>query len=594
MESPEHIRALAQTLVSDHSTPGEQREAAIALFDAFAEIIEFDDSHPDEAQLRETWVDGGRAISLREAARCLKEFRRSNRFMKAVQAAIAAARKRFPGETIELLYAGTGPFAPLVLPLAHHWAADEVRYTLLDIHDSSLQATRKIAEYLGVSDRIRGWECGNAVTFQCAPGYRPHLLVTETMQQGLRDETQVAISRNLVPQIRDHGLLVPEQIRLFATLTAPQFFGETPSEAHHQQLGTVMTLNQGNAANGGECFSIDWPDSQPPGHPALLHTHIRVFGDIELTYSECSLNVPTELPLPPDNQTPRSSLQFKYRDHPKPGLVSAWKGGVLDRQPPGQRAQKPRFRARGIPYLRLPLDFEPEPLRAELAALATLADGDWVDHPNTGDYDGDWRSLSLRSLSGRDDDANTHSDRAIDYSDTPALHRSPALAALLDQLPGEKTGARLLSLQAGSRILEHQDEGCGLWNGLARLHVPIQTDEQVEFRVDGESLTLGAGECWYLNAEFPHAVENHSGQERVHLVVDCAVDDALLSWFEANGHPPKPKGFTDPSINCGNAAQIIEQLRSLGSEAADEAATLIATQANELCPEMNQSPLADR
>lgn len=567
--TPAAIRAWTDVLLDRQAFPGDQRAAANALFDALAHWVGIDDSQPNDADLHSTWVDGGWAISPHEAARCLREFMRTAKFMQGVQAAIAAARRRFPGETLQVLYAGTGPFAPLVLPAAHRWPAAAVQYRLLDIHQHSLDAVERVAKQLGVADRIAELICANAVDFRCAADARPHLLITETMQQGLRDETQVAISRNLVPQLRDGGLLVPECIELSA------FFGNGGATIATAEppidLGPVMRLGKDNAARGGDCFELAWPAGIQENNPPLLRTRIQVHGDIVLGDNECSLNLPMALPL---REGPRTSdrLQFSYRLSPKPMLVSHWAGAATDSATPPQAVKPPPDA-----WLQLPHRFEPAALQAELNALANAA---WTQHPNTQDYEGQWRSLALRSPSGATDDARTYSDAAADYQDTEALKASPAMADLLNQLPGQVSSARLLSLSPGARILEHRDVGTSLWDGIARLNVPIQTDERVTFILAGQQLRLRTGECWYLNASYPHAVSNASPRERVHLVADCAVDDRLVEQFLAWGHPPRPEqAFEDSSINFTNLEQVLANLAAMDSAGAAQVAEQLRAQA---------------
>jgi hypothetical protein len=36
------------------------------------------------------------------------------------------------------------------------------------------------------------------------------------------------------------------------------------------------------------------------------------------------------------------------------------------------------------------------------------------------------------------------------------------------------------------------------------------------------------GECWYLNFNLPHRVKNSGTADRIHLVIDCVVNDWLL------------------------------------------------------------------
>ena len=64
-----------------------------------------------------TQLESGLALAPHLAARCVLDVKRTMAFQRGAARAIEAARARFPGETIEIVYAGTGPFAPLVRPL---------------------------------------------------------------------------------------------------------------------------------------------------------------------------------------------------------------------------------------------------------------------------------------------------------------------------------------------------------------------------------------------------------------------------------------------------------------------------------------------
>ncbi|MGB0712097.1 MAG: aspartyl/asparaginyl beta-hydroxylase domain-containing protein [Gammaproteobacteria bacterium] len=566
------IRTLAERLIDPAATPGEMLDAAQRLFDGLSDVIGFDDDSPREQDVADTWVGGGRAISLREAARCLREYLRSHAYMRGVQAAIAAMRERFPGETVEVLYAGCGPFAPLVLPLAHRWPTGAVRYTLLDIHQASLDAAQQVARWLGVDDRVRGFLCVDAIEHRIDPAARPHVLVTETMLQGLRDETQVALCANLVPQIRPGGVLVPRRIDLLATLMNhgreinPSARKPPPKRV---ELGPVMSLTHGNAAQRGECFEIDWPERFPADTTPMLRTRIEVFDDIVLGDNDCSLNLPMTLPLPPgDSEGDGERIRFHYEMKPKPGLVAQWRGGRRPvTRPTGSKMNiKPKDVEQGVASLRLPPRFDPEPL---MDALERLSGADWQAHPNDQDYNGVWRVLSLRSPSGQEGEVLAATEDPDGYRDTPALLRAPALASVLSRLPGRVTSARLMGLAAGAHIREHSDRGTSIWDGLVRLHVPIRTHDGIDFRVAGERVVMKAGECWYINASFPHSVRNDGPDERVHLVVDCVVDEAMIALFLGLGHPPRPKrAFEDRNLTLDNVAEVIAGLEALRTETA--------------------------
>jgi aspartyl/asparaginyl beta-hydroxylase (cupin superfamily) len=91
--------------------------------------------------------------------------------------------------------------------------------------------------------------------------------------------------------------------------------------------------------------------------------------------------------------------------------------------------------------------------------------------------------------------------------------------------------ARFLRLGAGANIREHRDYQLGFEDGFARIHIPVQTNRQVEFYLDGQSIEMSEGEAWYLNFNLKHRVSNGGETDRVHLVVDCLLNDWLRSFF---------------------------------------------------------------
>ena len=60
--------------------------------------------------------------------------------------------------------------------------------------------------------------------------------------------------------------------------------------------------------------------------------------------------------------------------------------------------------------------------------------------------------------------------------------------------------------------------------GAGRLHIPIKSSSQVDFRVNGTPVTMAPGECWYLRLSDPHSVSNRGSSDRIHLVIDAKVD----------------------------------------------------------------------
>jgi hypothetical protein len=186
--------------------------------------------------------------------------------------------------------------------------------------------------------------------------------------------------------------------------------------------------------------------------------------------------------------------------------------------------------ASAVRSCRLALDFCASALAHDLAAIAA---GDWVTHFNASYHDGGWSGVTLRGIGGDARRLFPGDIQTAGHGDTPLRSRCPRIDAALGRLLCPVGPVRLLRLSGGGLIREHRDEGLCLEQGLARLHVPILTGDAVEFYLGGELVTMAPGECWYLNFDLPHRVQNLGTTDRVHLVIDCTVNDWLRAQILA-------------------------------------------------------------
>jgi len=184
--------------------------------------------------------------------------------------------------------------------------------------------------------------------------------------------------------------------------------------------------------------------------------------------------------------------------------------------------------------LRLPFHFDPEKLRTDLAGVA---DDEWIPHLNRRRYDGRWCGAPLRSIAGSATNLVPDAHGAESFEDTALLRRSPYFQTVLATLRCPIMAARLLKLDAGSHVAEHVDHALDFEDGEVRLHVPVVTSDDVYFLLDGQRLVMAPGECWYTNVNLPHAVENRGATDRIHLVIDCRVDDWLRQVFATAPRP---------------------------------------------------------
>jgi hypothetical protein len=181
--------------------------------------------------------------------------------------------------------------------------------------------------------------------------------------------------------------------------------------------------------------------------------------------------------------------------------------------------------------LQLPFSFDPDRLKADVDALLPE---DWVPHFNTSYYEGDWSGVALRSVGGVARQLYPDPTAQDGYADTDILARCPYLQEVLTTFACPLESVRLLRLAARSHIREHRDYRLGYEDGEVRLHIPVHTNPDVAFFLNGTRLNMREGECWYLNLNLPHRVENQSDIDRIHLVIDCVVNDWMRDLFPAD------------------------------------------------------------
>ena len=189
------------------------------------------------------------------------------------------------------------------------------------------------------------------------------------------------------------------------------------------------------------------------------------------------------------------------------------------------------FEAKFPDRLRLPFAFDPALLARDLGRLSSAA---WVRHYVKQNYEGDWSVIPLRAPAGE-----SHPIRMInsdptcrDFVDTPLLDACPYFREVAGTFQAPLRNVRLMRLTAGSVIKEHHDVDLSFEDGSVRLHIPVVTNDGVDFRLNGARVVLEAGSCWYLRLSDPHSVANRGTEDRVHLVIDAFVNDWVGRVFE--------------------------------------------------------------
>jgi hypothetical protein len=231
---------------------------------------------------------------------------------------------------VHVLYAGTGPFATLVLPLLSRYSPAELQLSLLEINPDSFAFVQGVFQQLAAEDYVSHWLHDDATSCRIpAPG-EMDILLSETMQMGLKKEQQVPIVWHLLRQLSADVLLIPEAIDLELVIEYSTDDLHLPWEKSYNRLGNIYRLDKSIAevelAPGQSPADLSFPKKtihvpavQPATASALkVLTEIQVLGETRIRLNESGLTIPW---IPDDlrawqGKGLRMETQYQVGDHP--------------------------------------------------------------------------------------------------------------------------------------------------------------------------------------------------------------------------------------------------------------------------------------
>ena len=320
----EIIRQAAINLLQCDDNYAVMKQSVDQMYQVFSQITGITINQLNED--KDIMLPSGKAISSAAAAHCLLEMKRTAIFLRGISKAISKKLNKNKGKQIRILYAGTGPYGTLVVPLLSLYFNYEIKVDLIDINSNSLDALQKILATLDFSEYIGRIYCTDATSIKL--DYQYDIVISETMQACLKNEPQVAIFQNLAPQCKADTIFIPEQITIDAYLKKRGIWdgdqlliegGETTF------IGELFSVSKDNLEKMKYRRILDLSPSLYGPYDLLLYTTIKVFDNEELGVNDCSLNMPIRYfelrsNYPKSiafwyNQSKTPKIEFKYLDY---------------------------------------------------------------------------------------------------------------------------------------------------------------------------------------------------------------------------------------------------------------------------------------
>lgn len=317
-EKKQQLKAITGDLIHPQINYSAVRNACLALSDFFCNMTGFDPEDPNNQAHCSTSV--GLAVSPYAAMSCITDMMRTRNFMMGIQEAVQSRIKLFPDRPVLVFYAGTGPFASLLIPLTTVFTPDQLQMVLLDINPISTNYVKKIVEELSLQPYVTAIETADATQYKIPEQYQPDILLSETMKAGLLKEPQFTICAHLLSQCTKNPILIPELIQVNLCIIRNknkelsekkcltslirlnrELFDQTPAS-----MQALQNIREGMLVE----FPEDLLDSQ---HKIVLDTSIRIFNAHQLKHNESGLTIPAVLDNLLQERYPLGTRRFRYR-----------------------------------------------------------------------------------------------------------------------------------------------------------------------------------------------------------------------------------------------------------------------------------------
>jgi hypothetical protein len=139
-------------------------------------------------------------------------------------------------------------------------------------------------------------------------------------------------------------------------------------------------------------------------------------------------------------------------------------------------------------------------------------------------HTGGWQTLSLLNSTRRPTDTVIEDCEPVE---TSLLEKMPDTRAVLRGLGFKYMWGRLAKLEVNAFMHEHRDYQELKNVRRMRLHIPIITNPFSSIVIDRTRIHLALGYVWKLNPIHRHAAANFGKEERIHIILDCYVDETL-------------------------------------------------------------------
>lgn len=301
--------------------------AILKYHDLLCQIAAIDPEGESDREHIET--KNGNAIGSFWAANCVKEIFRTQRFVKGLSQAIKDLHRQ-GHKTVHILYAGTGPFAALALPIMLNFEPTQVQFTLLEINKNSYDRLRMLLEHLDLMPYVKRLELADASNYQIRDKDIA-IILSETMNLALFKEPQVSIMLNFGRQLDEKVIYIPQEINV-SVCKQESTSSVTPLKKLIQFDGNYIREKVKNSTPGPWEFEKIGLEIDLNTNDRLSYlTEITIYKEFKLGLNDSSLTLLKS--IKPSEKTGKLQLEFQYQVSENPGFVVKKRNSFIDKCP---------------------------------------------------------------------------------------------------------------------------------------------------------------------------------------------------------------------------------------------------------------------
>lgn len=312
------IKELSTTILNNQSDFDTIKKSIDEIHKHYLEATNIADAGKGMQHMAAVPTASGMALSLNHAAACLLDYNRTAKFLDGMVALIRKKQQEYPSETINIFYAGCGPYAPFITLVAPLFKASEVQFSILEINSASIQMAEKLIKKLALTDYINEYHTADAVTFQIPDAKKYHILFSETLDALLYRESYVPILWNMLPQLSENCAVIPNNVIVQASLTYPKEAGKEAKK--EKQAAIILDVREAVKSSDG---NKELPEKFPATtiniagdetyNTMIVDTKVHIHDNIWLHRNESSLSIPLEMKITYPIEAPNVTFFYELK-----------------------------------------------------------------------------------------------------------------------------------------------------------------------------------------------------------------------------------------------------------------------------------------